>query len=342
MITKRDYLLMLISMLFFMLLVILLNIKSLDFISKDVVGNILFLNTLGIISTFLFTVSLMRIVKRESILFKHVFTNANDSMSIIDKTGSYIWQNSSNMLLTGERDNIIKGKKALFFINDKEVSIKDELDKLSEFSGIFKIKTKYGYKDVWISAFKICDEFKETLCYVEIKRDVNEFFKLFEDTKKEKQFLEREAMQDFLTKVLNRNGLLREFRENPQYSCVVFVDIDKFKNVNDTYGHQIGDVILVEVATILKNSIRKSDVVARWGGEEFIMLIDAPIQKTIELCEKIRVKIENANPNNINISCSFGVAEITNCNLEEGIKIADDALYEAKNSGRNRVIYKTK
>ncbi|MCX7661799.1 MAG: GGDEF domain-containing protein, partial [Candidatus Omnitrophica bacterium] len=124
---------------------------------------------------------------------------------------------------------------------------------------------------------------------------------------------------------------------------IIMSDIDHFKYFNDTYGHQTGDLVLREVAKVIKESVRSSDVVARYGGEENIILLrGASLKDGLLLAEKIRKNIEQhtvTDKNNVyKITASFGVATFRdNDNVETVIRRADEALYKAKNSGRNRV-----
>jgi len=124
-------------------------------------------------------------------------------------------------------------------------------------------------------------------------------------------------------------------------------DIDHFKRVNDTYGHNAGDAVLEHVAKILRDSVRESDTVYRWGGEEFILfLAKANLDQSAEVAERIRQKIQASvctfEGTDIKITMSFGCAEMTpDITVEENIKIADTRLYIAKETGRNQVIKET-
>ncbi len=281
------------------------------------------------------------LITQKIFIFKDIFENANDAISIIGKNGAYIWQNKANMLLLGFRDNELKNVDASFFINNTKVSTIEELEKISEFSGIFKVPTKEQNKRVWISAFRVDDELSNTLCYVEMKRNVDEFLKILEQTNKEKEKLEKKANSDFLTGLYNRAGFLSKLEEKYQSlkrisGCIVFVDIDKFKHINDTFGHQMGDQILISVARLISQNLRASDIICRWGGEEFVFWIDANVAITIEICEKIRQKIEDAKPFGILTTCSFGVAKVEG-DVEKAIMLADEAMYIAKQNGRNNV-----
>jgi len=127
--------------------------------------------------------------------------------------------------------------------------------------------------------------------------------------------------------------------------CVVMFDIDKFKAINDCYGHQAGDSIIAKIANLIRISFRRSDVICRYGGEEFLaILTGSALEEAGRAAEKVRQKIqeeiylwkEESIPNSI----SVGLAQINyqNERTEESIARADQALYKAKNSGRNRVM----
>ena len=121
----------------------------------------------------------------------------------------------------------------------------------------------------------------------------------------------------------------------------MFFDIDYFKKVNDTYGHQIGDHILILLIKLVSKFLRKIDILGRWGGEEFIIILpNTDLKKAISVAEKLRLKIEKYNFFEIGtLTCSFGVTAVSkNDNYDSIIKRVDSLLYKAKKSGRNRVI----
>ncbi|RLA70806.1 MAG: GGDEF domain-containing protein [Epsilonproteobacteria bacterium] len=162
-----------------------------------------------------------------------------------------------------------------------------------------------------------------------------------------------EATTDILSGLYNRRyfyDISEKYyltaKEQDQNLSVLMIDIDKFKDVNDTYGHYVGDNIIESSAKILTKNIRKNDVVARYGGEEFIILLeDRGIDKAIELAEWIRVEIENNlitvdNGDEIHVTVSIGATQlhhINDKNIDETIKRCDKALYQAKDQGRNIV-----
>lgn len=160
------------------------------------------------------------------------------------------------------------------------------------------------------------------------------------------------SMKDGLTGVYN-HALLLELFEKEYFKCertgqgisFVMLDIDYFKSINDTYGHVAGDIILKELAKALTKSIRVSDIVGRYGGEEFGLVFPGVDQyAVVQICERIRMTIENhkfvADGNEIHATVSIGICykpgkQLIGCS--QMIKMADDALYKAKRNGRNRV-----
>ncbi|MEA1917277.1 MAG: diguanylate cyclase [Campylobacterota bacterium] len=165
----------------------------------------------------------------------------------------------------------------------------------------------------------------------------------------DKKLVEELSVTDQLTQISNRlylenifkNELNRATRYGKIFS-VILLDIDKFKSVNDTYGHDVGDAILIAMVNILKQYVRATDILGRWGGEEFLIICPETTAINAKVvAEKLRVKIEEATFEVVGKkTCSFGVAEFkdTDISSKEVVKRADNALYEAKESGRNRVI----
>ena len=157
------------------------------------------------------------------------------------------------------------------------------------------------------------------------------------------------ATVDQLTQLKNRRGLEIESKamiesafETKSNLSVAMIDIDHFKAVNDTYGHDIGDSVLKFLSQQLTSSFRKKDLIVRNGGEEFsIILEDLSLEKAIEMFEKLRMKIENTifeeGDTKIAITVSIGLFYGFEHSMESMLKKADEKLYEAKNSGRNRL-----
>lgn len=165
--------------------------------------------------------------------------------------------------------------------------------------------------------------------------------------------LKEMATKDGLTGVYNHSLLLELFYKETvrckrleRCTSFVMIDIDSFKKVNDTYGHQAGDIVLKELSLILQNNTRVNDIVGRYGGEEFgIVISEVTDSDLIELCERIRAKVEDYNFNIgqeiIHISVSIGICTKkpgTELPISDIIKRADEALYLAKKKGKNRIV----
>lgn len=157
------------------------------------------------------------------------------------------------------------------------------------------------------------------------------------------------ATQDVLTQVANRfqfdNVLEHSISLAQRYGrtlSILLIDIDFFKEVNDTYGHLIGDEVLKKLANTLSAGIRKSDVIARWGGEEFVILLpDSELSSALKLAETLRAKVAETDfePVVKQITCSIGVARWNEGeSSDQLLKRVDEKLYTAKEGGRNRVM----
>jgi diguanylate cyclase (GGDEF)-like protein/PAS domain S-box-containing protein len=159
---------------------------------------------------------------------------------------------------------------------------------------------------------------------------------------------EEKASIDALTGIYNKDKFYEMINNNIDASkkyninlSIIFFDIDHFKNINDTFGHQTGDNVLQELVTIIKGCIRESDVFARWGGEEFIvLLLRADMENALKAADKFRKKINISDFKDVkHVTCSFGVTMLSkNDDMDKFVNRADKALYKAKESGRNRVV----
>lgn len=121
---------------------------------------------------------------------------------------------------------------------------------------------------------------------------------------------------------------------------LIMLDIDDFKVVNDTYGHQIGDNVLKKIGEIINLSVRQMDMAARYGGEEFVILMpDTKLNTAVEIAQRLRKKIKNIQFGDFSVTISLGVSQLNNQVNSENklIEKADHYLYQAKNNGKNRV-----
>ncbi|WP_049723698.1 GGDEF domain-containing protein [Gilvimarinus polysaccharolyticus] len=160
--------------------------------------------------------------------------------------------------------------------------------------------------------------------------------------------LEAKAKTDSLTGAFNREGIeaaikdgLWEWRHSGQPLSIVMMDIDYFKSINDQYGHGVGDNILAGISALVKEHIRSTDLFARWGGEEFVLVCrNTRINYARYIADKLRVLIaEHKFDGGLTVTASFGVSTLSGSqSVEQLFKAADDALYQAKDAGRNCVV----
>ena len=168
-----------------------------------------------------------------------------------------------------------------------------------------------------------------------------------EELKRVNALLKSQATTDSLTGICNRRNLLEllqaDIQESKRYGmplALIFFDIDHFKLINDTYGHEAGDSVLQELTAIVNAIIRQTDVFARFGGEEFVLVVhDNDLRTGFELAEKIRSRVEQHGFQQTGtVTCSFGVAQFyPDDTMESLIKRGDSAMYAAKKAGGNRV-----
>ncbi len=166
----------------------------------------------------------------------------------------------------------------------------------------------------------------------------------------ENQNLETQASYDPLTKFLNRRSMDEQLNRAHRNALIngveyglIMCDIDDFKHVNDTYGHDCGDYVLTNIAKLIAAQIRTKDAACRWGGEEFLILINGDKNTTEEVAHRIRAGVEKYefyyDGNNINITITLGVSSYyPNSKIKTLIEIADKRLYKGKGNGKNQVV----
>lgn len=173
-------------------------------------------------------------------------------------------------------------------------------------------------------------------------------YKLMQELTDKNELLETLAVTDGLTQLYNRQHLMHRLDEeinraqryeNPL--SILLLDIDDFKQVNDHYGHLIGDEVLVRVAQIIQSSTRQCDLVGRYGGEEFLVILpETDFDEAFIVGEKIRTSIEKEHYHNgdFNVTISGGIASNAFIKKSRMIQVADSKLYEAKAKGKNQII----
>lgn len=271
------------------------------------------------------------------ILDKYVISVTTKTNSMITAVSSAFERVSgyTKEELYGKKINIIRHPDTL---NETHEELWNTIENGNEWHGELKNKDKEG-QEYWLeeSIIPIKDENESIISYISVGIDIT--------AKKE---LERISTIDKLTGVFNRRQLDKciqnEIEKASRYHrplSLMMIDIDHFKKVNDTYGHQIGDYALVAVSQILAKHIRSSDVLGRFGGEEFVILCpESDIDAAAELGEKLRHEIEAFSFETIgNLTVSIGISELkADMSNEELLYKADVSLYKAKNGGRNQVV----
>ena len=216
----------------------------------------------------------------------------------------------------------------------------------SELRGEWEVKDKDGDRKIILAdATRIKgpdEQYKKVTFVIDITRRK----KLEEKLKQANEQLQEEANTDGLTGLYNHKEIMRkldlEIERAARYNLdltIMMLDIDDFKEVNDTYGHQKGDEILKTLAQELEAMTRQEDIVGRYGGEEFLIVFPhTDLDSALEVGERLRQKIAGQKTAEINITISGGLAMLTSSQSEKLIKNADQALYQAKRSGKNQIM----
>ncbi|OHD95812.1 MAG: hypothetical protein A2019_07585 [Sulfurimonas sp. GWF2_37_8] len=288
-------------------------------------------------------------------LLASVFTSAKEGIVITNTKGIIVDVNEAYTLITGYSKDEIVGQNAGFLKSDKH-------DK-SFYKNMWNelIQNKYWIGEIW-NRRKNGEIFVERLTISAISdsnSNISSYVGLLTDITTGKDYestLERMAFYDSLTGLPNRLLFAERINQAMMFSkrlktiiAVCYLDLDAFKPVNDCFGHSAGDKLLIEIARRMQNHVRESDTVARIGGDEFaILLLNI---NSIEECEKIISKmLVSINetyilPNNkgVNVTASIGVALYPQDNVASDILLrhADQAMYLAKESGKNKYIFHT-
>lgn len=267
----------------------------------------------------------------------HVISSSTDPYGTITEASEAFCQISKYALeeLIGRPHNIIRHP-------DMPKSLYEEMWKNlkagKSWSGEIKNKAKDG-SIYWVEAY-IEPEYNdngEIKGYTAIRKDITD-----------KKHVEELSVTDTLTKLFNRLKLDQKLTEEFHHArrflhplSVIMIDADQFKEVNDTFGHHVGDLVLKETAQLIQTGIRKTDFAGRWGGEEFLVICpETSNEGAMRLASALKQKVEQWTFEKVgHKTCSFGVATLNN---EESIEMmlnrADKALYQAKEKGRNCVI----
>jgi len=236
------------------------------------------------------------------------------------------------------------------FLEDKEYLYKKSTINIKEFANLIITTDETRRKvKIYNNQYEM-HSFVVNISSVKYNKNNSYLLSLTDITKEEvlKKEIEKKAYYDQLTNIYNRNKFNElfeiEFNNVKRYDSkfsLAIIDIDKFKNFNDTYGHLLGDETLVLLANEIQKNIRTTDIFARWGGEEFIILFsNTGLEDAYLVCEKLRQKVEQLNQNKIvnKVTISIGLAQYKKQdNMRTLFTRADQLLYDAKANGRNQV-----
>jgi diguanylate cyclase (GGDEF)-like protein/PAS domain S-box-containing protein len=295
--------------------------------------------------------------RRSERFLNTIFESINDPFNIIDSDFRIIKANEPYARMRGKTFKQLIGKRCYEVLQNRksvceECAVKDTFD-----SGKPRTKEKLmsytGDSPIWLEiyTYPIFNEMGKVMNVIEYTRDI---------TQRKRSEAERDILVDRLqylsriddlTGLLNRRVLIEkledEVRRIERYKSklsLIICDIDYFKEINDKYGHDIGDKVLRMVSRLFTESIRSTDIIGRYGGDEFLVILpETNIEGAKEIAERIRSSVENfkfkVGEMLINPTVSLGIAEFNpeKEDVSELIKRADNALYIAKGKGRNRV-----
>ncbi len=284
-----------------------------------------------------------------------VFENTQESIIITDPEGKVVSTNKAFNKTYGYELNEIVGR-SLNFLHSGEHDVNfyknvwNELLKYGIYKGKFVNKTKDGEKiSVWSTIKQITNDKGQVVNYSAVQTDLREL----ESSQEKTDYL---AYHDVLTGLYNRVSFeeyltraIASSRRNNTIFAVFFIDLDRFKIINDTLGHDVGDEVLKTVAKRLKKTLRESDFISRWGGDEFVVILEnlTSVSDTAiiasNVIESLRKPVE-VDEHSLTSTASVGIALYPENGKDssELIKHADSAMYFAKETGKNNFRYYTK
>ena len=279
-----------------------------------------------------------------------VFEQSSEAIIVTDKKGFIEAVNPAFCLLTGyEQDEAVN--KHYRFLNSRKNEkklingIRRSINKVDYWSGEIWSKRKGGEdfaEAIMINAVK--DDNGNTVRFIALFTDIT-------DKKQTQELIWKQAHYDNLTQLLNRHSFTQYLHQAVKSDlpfALFFIDLDHFKQINDTLGHKTGDELLVQAAARIKHCVRNSDIVARFGGDEFTVILTGMenITSVKRICHDIIMHLAEPyllNDENAYISASIGITQypLDSTVVEDLYKYADQAMYDAKRSGRNRYAFFT-
>ncbi|SHE90812.1 PAS domain S-box-containing protein/diguanylate cyclase (GGDEF) domain-containing protein [Thermoanaerobacter uzonensis DSM 18761] len=291
-----------------------------------------------------------RELKERNEVLSTIMESAGDAIIMLDDSGKVtFWNPAAERILGYSKEEIIGKDLHMFMIQDMRLyeAYREAFKKFrstgrgSVVGKTVEMKTRHknGYEidvELSLSAVRI----KDGWYAIGIIRDISE-------RKRFEELLYRQSITDPLTNIYNRRFFMQmleqeieRVKRNKKFFSLIMFDLDHFKNVNDRFGHAAGDTVLKSVADTVKGRIRKTDYFARWGGEEFIILLpETSLNNAVELAEELREQISTIELQGIDrVTASFGVTEYRDTDTIDTVLIrVDNMLYEAKSAGRNCV-----
>jgi diguanylate cyclase (GGDEF)-like protein/hemerythrin-like metal-binding protein/PAS domain S-box-containing protein len=274
-------------------------------------------------------------------------------MAIVDLSGKWIKVNKSLCEMVGYSESEMSNLtfQDITHPDDLEIDLENIRRLLRKEIPSYQLEKRYFKKSgdilhILLSVSLICDTAGKPQFFISQIQD-------FSKVKNYEQELLKLASEDYLTRIGNRRFFYEQASREIKRSArseepltLLLIDIDHFKNVNDTYGHEVGDGVLQQIASISKNSIRSIDIIGRIGGEEFaILLLDTDYEGSHTTAERLRNNIANTDiklrGNLLRTTVSIGAVTFwgDSKTIDFRLHHADEALYRAKNLGRNRVEY---
>lgn len=282
-------------------------------------------------------------------LFHRLVESVDTGISITDpnqEDNPLIYVNKAFSDITGYSSEDVLGKNCRFLQNedsaqDELTKIRDAIHESRSAEALLRNYTKDG--KLFYNLLNISPIFdgKKLKYFVGVQHNIT---KQKEQEALIHELLQNKAYRDGLTQLFNRQYFYEYMQKNElrkrSTKGVIITDIDNFKSINDTYGHDKGDEVLKALATTLLSSLRPSDTVIRWGGEEFVIIIDtASIEEVKVVAQKLRLAVEQIIVPDVRLfTSSFGITLLhEHENMDTAIARADKALYQAKTNGKNRV-----
>lgn len=303
---------------------------GLDLRVGDVVQKMAGLQQVAIFSLFVY---LLLSVVFSLLLARYFIRRLNDLVKQCARVADHHDQNEVDVELKGDELDMLSHALELMAQRVQASKTLDQKDKyiLEEAQRSLKATVKSYHHELEVSHQKLRQE--------------------IEDRKKVEDSLERAAYADYLTGLLNRRAMMRilehegkrTYQEDESF-CLIFIDVDHFKQINDEHGHDIGDQVLIMVTSKLTQMMRSNDVLARWGGEEFLLLVpNTELQAASDIAESLRYALAthvfSYEGIELRVTASFGVSQHSDkSSLDDSIRMADAAMYDAKNQGRNCIV----